>query len=575
MISRKLLFTLLSILASTAIYAQSNTFPTTGNVGIGTTSPTSPLNLQSTTGSRGLVLNLTGSPGGSHAPFILWDSRNGGGSYLFGMRQSGDNWHMKRYTDYWTGKLDIMTIKGATGYMGLGTTNPARPLDIRYGTAGNTDARLLRLTDSGATDRYDFSLETDDFLRLNNGTNGNVLMSWSKNGNIGIGTDNPTQKMTIDSNGNVYLRVSKSFYSDFFDFGITSHYADISYTAGTSTDSNIRLRTNGTTRMTVRHDGNVGIGIDAPLFKLDVLGNLRMRDELSLTYGLSSFVTGSGGASIYRTVDGGTAYPFQEYGSLILQSRSNANRDIAFVTGATPATRMVIDHQGHVGIGTTTPSEKLEVDGAIKVGTLVFESGEITRRVPSWTHPEHTIMKSAFKSGIGDYLFLGSAGNNVETFNAGLMISDLEGLAFGRADTDGSGLSSRVLVVNHSGNMGLGTETPTEKLEVIGNALVDGEIYSKKVKVSATPGNWPDYVFDASYNLMPLSQVEAFIKANKHLPEVPSAKEVEENGQDLGEIQATLLKKMEEITLYMIEMKKEVEALKEENARLKETVNKK
>ena len=90
---------------------------------------------------------------------------------------------------------------------------------------------------------------------------------------------------------------------------------------------------------------------------------------------------------------------------------------------------------------------------------------------------------------------------------------------------------------NHGGNVGVGTSSPSEKLEVIGNALVSGDIESQKVKVTATPGSFPDYVFKKDYKLMTLDQLSAYINQNGHLPNIPTAKEVESNGQDLGLIQ--------------------------------------
>ncbi|MDQ3290013.1 MAG: TMF family protein, partial [Bacteroidota bacterium] len=73
---------------------------------------------------------------------------------------------------------------------------------------------------------------------------------------------------------------------------------------------------------------------------------------------------------------------------------------------------------------------------------------------------------------------------------------------------------------------------------------------------------WCDYVFEEGYNLMPLYEVEKYINTNKHLPDVPSAAEVEKNGIEVGEMNATLLRKIEELTLHMIELKKENDALK-------------
>ncbi len=106
------------------------------------------------------------------------------------------------------------------------------------------------------------------------------------------------------------------------------------------------------------------------------------------------------------------------------------------------------------------------------------------------------------------------------------------------------------------GNLGVGIEDPSNALEV------NGTIRTKEVIVEAT--GWPDYVFSGSYNLPSLIEVEKFIQTNKHLPGVPSQKEVTEKGQSLGETQQILLKKIEELTLYMIDLKKENDSLKEQ-----------
>lgn len=100
--------------------------------------------------------------------------------------------------------------------------------------------------------------------------------------------------------------------------------------------------------------------------------------------------------------------------------------------------------------------------------------------------------------------------------------------------------------------------------------FVEQGILTEKVKVAMVGSSaWADYVFANDYQLKPLSEVEAYVKENKHLPNVPSATELVEEGLDLGKMQATQMEKIEELTLYMIEMKKEIEALKKENQSLK------
>jgi len=101
---------------------------------------------------------------------------------------------------------------------------------------------------------------------------------------------------------------------------------------------------------------------------------------------------------------------------------------------------------------------------------------------------------------------------------------------------------------------------------------VKGEILAEGVKVSLNQADWSDFVFADSYTLRPLDEVETFIKENKHLPEVPSAEQVGEQGIDLAKMDAVLLQKIEELTLYMIDMKKENQQLAEKNAELEKLV---
>ena len=106
-------------------------------------------------------------------------------------------------------------------------------------------------------------------------------------------------------------------------------------------------------------------------------------------------------------------------------------------------------------------------------------------------------------------------------------------------------------------NVGIGTTAPDEKL------TVKGKIHTQEVRVDMAGPLVPDYVFSNDYKLKSLQEVEEYIKQNSHLPEIPSAQEIEKNGLMLAEMNMSLLKKMEEMTLYMIEMKKENEVQNE------------
>lgn len=105
-----------------------------------------------------------------------------------------------------------------------------------------------------------------------------------------------------------------------------------------------------------------------------------------------------------------------------------------------------------------------------------------------------------------------------------------------------------------------------------GNALVQGNLESKKVKVTSTPGTFPDYVFKPDYSLMSIDQLANYIKVNGHLPNIPKAVEVEKNGQDLGLIQQKLLEKIEELTLYTIAQEKKIKESEAGRQKLEELV---
>ncbi|OJJ17686.1 hypothetical protein BKI52_27885 [marine bacterium AO1-C] len=131
------------------------------------------------------------------------------------------------------------------------------------------------------------------------------------------------------------------------------------------------------------------------------------------------------------------------------------------------------------------------------------------------------------------------------------------------------------MIVTPTGNIGIGTSDPGSY-----KVAVEGKLGAREIQITQiTP--WPDYVFASNYKLLPLEEVERFINQHKHLPEVPSAKVVEKEGIEVGKMNATLLRKIEELTLHMIEvnkqvkgLQKKVQTLEKENVQLKKQLNK-
>ncbi|MGY3214783.1 hypothetical protein [Mucilaginibacter sp. HD30] len=265
--------------------------------------------------------------------------------------------------------------------------------------------------------------------------------------------------------------------------------------------------------------GNVGIGTTTPGFKLDIAGNVRLSSGSLLffdnsTSGSNIYQHNTGSFSMNASTAGGGN------GNLVLNAASGAGIYLNFSSGANTyfgngasGTTGIIQSNGNVGIGTISPGAKLDVEGGIlRVG-----------------------------NGSGSYsgfLFDNTSGltqenNNKVTLQGALQVNSTAGM-----DS----------YITGSGNVGIGT-TNTNGYKL----AVNGGIHSRSVKVDLT--GWPDFVFLKDYKLPTLTEVKTYIDKNQHLPDIPSADEVHANGLDLGEMNRLLLKKVEELTLYLIEQK--------------------
>jgi hypothetical protein len=148
---------------------------------------------------------------------------------------------------------------------------------------------------------------------------------------------------------------------------------------------------------------------------------------------------------------------------------------------------------------------------------------------------------------------------------AGMWMIDSDGgsfLQFGTSNNYWAGINNSAITVNPAGNVGIGTINPLYKLAVYGTIGAQD--------VTVTNSGWSDYVFRPGYRLRSLSEVSQYIQTNGHLPDIPTEAEVKEKGVSLGDMQAKLLAKVEELTLHMIQADQRNDRLERENQELRE-----
>lgn len=162
--------------------------------------------------------------------------------------------------------------------------------------------------------------------------------------------------------------------------------------------------------------------------------------------------------------------------------------------------------------------------------------------------------------GNGNFLFFKSTTSSTQVF--GIKHSHNNNLSFGF--DDGNGYEAH-MVMRNNGRIGIGIAPDFSATDLL---TVDGGIRTEEITVEDVTG--ADFVFENDYELRSLEEVEAFVKENKHLPEIAPAKVMQEEGLELGEMNIKLLQKVEELTLYLIEQNKKIEALQKEVAELQE-----
>jgi hypothetical protein len=386
-------------------------------------------------------------------------------------------------------------------------------------------------------------------------TGGTEKMRILNNGNVGIGTIAPNYLLHMSKQydgGLTLLNIENP--SNAVASGSGIRFYTLQQGGGGSFWSNIVLKTDSklhfnmeltSDAMIIQQNGNVGIGTIAPTAKLEVLQS--SNDDWTAKF-VNNAGTGKG---------------------LLVQAASNEYVSLFEVQNYAGDSKFKVIGCGNVGIGTTTPEAKLQI---------------LQSSLTAWA------AKIENNAGTGKGLLIKAAANDQTPV---LEIQDNYG--------------ATKMKVQSNGNVGIGTTTPTATLDILqssneawaakivnnggsGKGLLiqaasnqnislfeiqkydgynllkvtsDGKLWAREIEVTLTT-TFPDYVFADDYKLKTLAEVETYINENNHLPNVPSATEVAENGLNLGEMDAVLLEKVEELTLYILELNKRIEELEAE-----------
>ncbi|NHN25780.1 hypothetical protein FIA58_008850 [Flavobacterium jejuense] len=296
-------------------------------------------------------------------------------------------------------------------------------------------------------------------------------------------------------------------------------------------------------------DGSVGIGLNPPKAKLDISLNTdfmyQNESGFRLTYPIPALYPDPGPSTINENI-------------FHIRQKTIGNNF---------STKVVVKTNGNTGIGTTSPSQRLHVNG-----NEYIENGNLTVGI---NQPSNTFTKFQVHDGAMMVSGANGAGGPMICFSDNIANAAYPNGRWGIEYVPNKGLNfwqpwnpvtggggNYYMLLKDDGRVGIGTEnTPT----AIGSAnlsayklYVKGGILTEEVRVRT---GWADYVFANDYNLKSLAEVENFIVKNKHLPNVPSAKQVEEEGVSLGEMARIQQEKIEELTLYIIEQNKRIEAL--------------
>ncbi len=275
---------------------------------------------------------------------------------------------------------------------------------------------------------------------------------------------------------------------------------------------------------------NVGIGTTTPLQKLHVKGIARV-DAAGVSSGdaVISMYSGS-------TNDQSYIYFYNQFSAVSPSAYFGYSAPSDYSMWSNGSTTAYLKSEG-LGISNTTPLTKLHIVGGQDAG-----------------------MSTVTSNG---YMVLGSG------TGANLVIDNNEIIA--RNNTTPGGSAADLFLQYDAGNLILcGSEQGAVGIGVASGAsipagfllAVDGKIISEEIKVQLS-GNWPDYVFNEKYKLLSFDELRKYIATNKHLPNIPAAAEVEKNGIEVGDMQKKMMEKIEELTLYVLELERKVNLLEQ------------